>query len=185
MNRSTFLFLASGGLSLTSRACRARLTTTAMSTVSAEDLLGVKQTMSRVGVPLSVAPTNVNGGTTAHTHFTMPDATYLDLVSGNKYELNGVIYVRAVEGVTPIQVGVRSVTKLVLAWSGTAWDVRRDGQYMISNRHANFADYFAADADFPDIEDDNGALSLLHTGVGAVTYTVEADFTIADLGADS
>lgn len=174
---------------LTDRACRARLTTTALATgVSGllSDITDLKATMAQgPGVGMKVAPTNVTGdGTAKHAHFTMPNTSYLNPTSGHKYELNGVIYVRATDG-EPIQVGVRSVDKLVLSYSGSAWNVRRDGQYVISNKHATFATYYASEADFPDIEDDAGALSLLHTEMDTMAVVIEADFTITDLGADS
>jgi len=169
----------------------ARLTTeelpTGASLTAANDRITALRAAMRAagGFPMTIAPTDVTGsGSAAHAAFTMPSTDDMPRNAGDKFVLNGFFQVLADDG-GPLVVAIREVKGLVVSYSGSAWNVRRTGDFSLKNKHASFADYFAADANFPDIEDNAGSLSALYTGVSSAAFKIEGDFTIAALGQDS
>lgn len=173
-----------------------RLSTTALATgVSATDIANLATDIANLktsirtggGFALSLAPTARTGdGTAAHSALTMPDSGNLTPTSGNKYQLNGVFTARGAVG--GLLLGVRRVQNIVVQYDSKnngSWAMVATGQNVVSDKHATFATFFAAEADFPDIEDNAGALSALHTVANAQDVTIEFDGTIADLGANS
>lgn len=187
---------------LTAGACFARLSSTALATgVSAGDITTLQSNIDAVqdnvealggqlvigaGVPLTLAPYDSGAGSGSAVETPLTISPMLTLVNTHKYRINGSMIVHNAAGDTVL--GVREIHDVVVRYVGGAGfpsATEGTGTFVVSNKHASFSSYFQDEADFPDLSDNAGALSVLYTLKAGQQCTIEFDGTIADLGTNA
>jgi len=169
---------------------RARFTTTEVvnsaSLTAATDAIAALRTAMRAagGFPVSLSPVQVTGtGSPVNANMTMPDSGEYPINAGDKHELTGYFQVIAQE--PAVVVGFRRVEGLVLSRGSGVWNDRRTGEFAVTMKHADFANYFASDSAFPDVANNSGALACLYTGIADAIFTIDGDFVITNKGVDA
>jgi hypothetical protein len=135
---------------------------------------------SKIGKPITLALTNVTGsGSDASTNLSLGFSP----TTNNKYRINGVAIVRKQSAGLPILCTVTFRDAVFLRDSGSTWAAVAGGSARISEKHADFADFFSSDAGVPILGDNGTNLCLFHNAISSQQFSVEFDGDSADFGA--
>lgn len=143
-------------------------------------ITAIQTDVSKTAKPITLAATNITGsGSDASTNLSLGFSP----TTNNKYRINGVAIVRK-QSNSAILCTVTFRDAVFLRDSGSTWAAVAGGSARISEKHADFASFFASDANVPILGDNGSSLCLYYNGIAVSPgFSIEFDGDSADFGA--